>query len=124
MDAGVPFLLLGIQSTGKIGVGFTIDTDFFDNFFDSEGNLFFFFFRTKTLWAEEPHTTRSVEHEIRYSIDEWQYAFDLKLNPCRKTNNSSPSTWQSSQNVLFEIDACRMGHSAPGFQTGSCRVSL
>ena len=51
MDAGVPFLLLGIQSAGKKGVGFTIDTDFFYNFFDSEGNLFFFFFfRTKTLW--------------------------------------------------------------------------
>ena len=33
---------------------FTIDTDFFffDNFFDSEGNLFFFFlFCTKTHWT-------------------------------------------------------------------------
>ena len=60
--------------------------------------------RTEALaWAEEPHTTRSVEHEIeiRYSIDEWQYAFDLKLNPCRKTNNSSPSSWQSSQKYTF-----------------------
>ena len=34
-------LLLGVQSACKIGVGFTIDTDSFDNFFDSEGNLFF-----------------------------------------------------------------------------------
>ena len=39
-------LLLGVQSAGKIGIGFTIDTDFFDNFFDSEGNIFFC---TKTL---------------------------------------------------------------------------
>ena len=29
MVAGVPFHLLGVQSAGKIGVGFTIDTDFF-----------------------------------------------------------------------------------------------
>ena len=47
-----PRIILWIQSGGKIGVGFTIDTDFFDNFFDSEGNLFFFFlFCTKTPWC-------------------------------------------------------------------------
>ena len=41
---------IGVQSAGKIGMVFTIDTDFFFyNFFDSEGNLFFFFFCAKTL---------------------------------------------------------------------------
>ena len=46
--------LLGVESAGKIRVGFTIDTDFFDNFFDLDGNLFFFFlFYTKTLWVRE-----------------------------------------------------------------------
>ena len=43
-------IISGVQSAGKFDVGFTIDTDFFDNFNDSEGNLFFFFFCTKTLW--------------------------------------------------------------------------
>ena len=36
---------LGVQIAGKNWMGFTIDTDFFfNNFFDSDGDLFFFFF--------------------------------------------------------------------------------
>ena len=71
---------LGVQSAGKIGVGFMIDTDFFENFFDSEGNLFFFFFcileypifshlRCNAPWQRQPRANWKTYLTIRYDIN-------------------------------------------------------
>ena len=61
-------------------VGFTIDTYFFlDNFFDSEGHLFFFFlFCTKTMWVKVVKLQEKVSEVIFNKLwSGW---------PCYKTN--------------------------------------
>ena len=83
-----PFSFIRSTERGKIGVGFTIDTDFFDNSFDSEGNLFFFFFFffffcTKTLcfWPIQPEGDCFASHLKGLKSFPWRYQIRKIFSP-------------------------------------------